>query len=102
PEVAVVDLAFLEEEVAANDEIAGNGVALELDSRDGELLAFVDVDVPGDGVLRVVEGWIGRGTEVDVAVLAISLAKVIKVLLEEGQIEDRAVFLSEQGAESFG
>ena len=31
PKVAVVDLAFLEKQLAANDEVAGDGVALKLD-----------------------------------------------------------------------
>ena len=46
PELGVVDRAFIEHQFAANDAVAGDGVALELDARDIERLAFVDIDVP--------------------------------------------------------
>ncbi len=45
PQLRVVDLAFFEQQLAADDAVAGNGVALELDARDVELLAFVDIDL---------------------------------------------------------
>ncbi len=40
PEVAVVNLAFFEEQFAADDEVAGDGVALELNPGDVEGLAL--------------------------------------------------------------
>ena len=45
PKIAVVDLAFFEQQLAADDGIAGDGVAGELDPRDVVRLAFIDVDV---------------------------------------------------------
>ena len=51
PELGVVDRAFVEQQLAANHAVAGDGIALELDARDVELLAFVDVDVHRDRLL---------------------------------------------------
>ena len=44
PQVAVVDLALFQRQFAADNLVAGGGVALELDAADVELLAFVQVD----------------------------------------------------------
>ena len=44
PELGVIDLAFFQHEFAADDAVAGDGVALELNARDIEGLAFIDVD----------------------------------------------------------
>ena len=57
PQLRVVDAAFLQHQFAADDLVAGDGVALELDARDVEGLAFVDVDVERDGLLLIVEDW---------------------------------------------
>ena len=73
PELGVVDLAFFEQQFATDDAVAGDGVALELDARDIEGLALVDVDVEGDGLLRFVEAGLGNGAEVDVAQLTVGL-----------------------------
>ena len=56
PELGVVDRTFVEHQFAADDLVAGDGVALELDARDEELLALVDVDVHGHGLLLLVGG----------------------------------------------
>ena len=45
PELRTVDLAFLQHNFAADDFVAGGGVALELDAADGKLLALVHVNV---------------------------------------------------------
>ena len=55
PKLGVVDLAFVEQQLAADDAVAGDGVALELDARDVELLAFVDIDLKGDSLLLFVD-----------------------------------------------
>ena len=54
PELRVVDRTFVEHQFAADDLVAGDGVALEFDARDEELLAFVDVDFHRDGFLLLV------------------------------------------------
>ena len=47
PQIAVVDLAFFQRQLAADDLVARRGVALELDAPDKELLAFVQIDAAG-------------------------------------------------------
>ena len=54
PQLRVVDLAFIQQQLAANYAVARDGVALELDARDIERLAFVDVDLHRDGLLLLV------------------------------------------------
>ena len=71
PQLRVVDLAFIEEQLAADYAIAGDGVALELDARDVELLAFVDVDLQGHGLLLLVVDGLGNGSEVDISELPV-------------------------------
>ena len=98
PELGVVDLALVEEQLAADDAIAGDGVALELDTGDIELLAFVDVDLQRDGLLLLVVDGLGDGAEVDVAQRAVRLLQVFETLADEGGVEPVAVLDSEGGA----
>ena len=44
PQIAVVNLAFFQRQFAADDLVAGGGVALELDAANEELLAFIEID----------------------------------------------------------
>ena len=82
PELGVVDRAFVEHQFAADDLVARDGVALELDARDEELLALVDVDVQGHGLLLVVVAELGDGAEVDVAQAAVGLLQVVEALAD--------------------
>ncbi len=80
PELRIVDLAFFEQQLAADDLVACDGVALELDARDVEGLAFVDVDLKRNGLLGFVEDRFGDGAEVDIAELAVGLLQVVQPL----------------------
>ena len=82
PKLGVVDRALIEHQIAADDAVAGDGIALELDARDEKLLALVDVDVHRHGLLLVVGGELGDGAKVDVAEAAVSLFQVVKALAE--------------------
>ena len=99
PKLGVVDRAFIEHELAANDPVAGDGVALELDARDEELLALVDVDVHRHGLLLVVGGELGDGAEVDVAQAAVSLFQVVQALADQRGAEPIAILDGEGGAQ---
>ena len=102
PELGVVDLALIEQQLAADDAIAGDGVALELDARDVELLAFVDVDLQRDGLLLLVVDGLGDGAEVDVSERAVGLLQVFETLADEGGVKPVAVLEGEGGAKGLG
>ena len=99
PQLRVVDRAFVQHQLAADDLIAGNGVARELDARDKELLTFVDVDVHRNGLLLFVVSDLGNGAEIDVAQDPISLLQVVQALADLGCAEPFAVFDGEGGAQ---
>ena len=80
PKLGVVDLALVEQQFAADDPVAGDGVALELDTGDVELLAFVDIDIQRDGLLLFVVDRLGDGAEVDVAELPVGLLQISRPL----------------------
>ncbi len=101
PQLGVVDLAFFEQQLAADDAVAGDGVALKLNARDVEGLAFVDVDVERDRLLLVVVGEFGDGAEVDVAQLAIGLFQVVQALADQSGVEPVAILDGKGGAQGF-
>ena len=51
PLVAVIGLAFFDQQLTADDPVAGDGIALELDAGDGKRLALIDVDIEVTGCL---------------------------------------------------
>jgi hypothetical protein len=102
PELGVVDGPFIEQEFAADDFVAGDGVALELDAGDVERLAFVDVDLERDGLLLIVVDRLGNGGEVDVTKLAVGLLEILKTLLHHGSAEDLTILDGEGSAQGLG
>ena len=101
PQVAVVDLAFFEQQLAADDAVAGDGVALELDPRHGKGLALIDVDVQEDQVLGIIDARGRHRGEVDVAQRTIGLAQIIQTLADGGGIEPFPVLGGELSAQRF-
>ncbi len=97
PQIAVVDLAFFEQQLAADYAVAGDGVALELDARHGKRLAFVDVDVQIDQVLGIIDARRRHRGEVDVAQRTISLAQIIQTLADGRGIKPFPVLGRELG-----
>ena len=73
PQLGVVNGPFIEHQFTADHAVARNGVALKLNARYVERLAFVDINIPRDGFLIVVVGRLGDSAKVDVAEGAISL-----------------------------
>ncbi len=100
PVARVVDLAFFQRNFAADDFVAGGGVALELDAAHVELLAFVHVDCQIDDLLLVVELGVGDGSEVDVAGFAVGFAQVLQTLGDFFAAENFAVLHGEKAAQS--
>ena len=99
PEMAVVDRALFEQQFAANDEIARYCIALELDARDIEGLALIDIDVEGDGLFRFVDAGSGDADEVDVAELTVGFLQVLQAFAEDGGVEPIAVLDGELAAQ---
>src|SRR5205814_1986671 len=97
PKLGVIDLAFVEEQLAADDAVASDHVALKLDARDIELLAFVDIDLERDGLLLFVVDRLWNGAEVDVSEGAVRLFEILKALADEGGVEPVAVLDSKGG-----
>ena len=102
PELRVVDLAFFEQQFAADHAVARNRVAFKLDARDVELLAFVDIDDQRNRLLLVVVGQLGNRAKVDVAELPVGLLQVFEALADCGGIEPVAVLDGERGAQALG
>ena len=99
PQALVVNLAFLQRDLAADDLVASGGIALELDSPHIKLLALVHVDIEEDQLLFFVEGGVGNRSEVDVSQLAIGFAQVLQTFGDLAAVEDIAVFHGKQRAQ---
>ena len=80
----VVNVAFVDQHLAADDFVAGGGVARKIDAAHEELLAFVDVQRQVDlvGVGHRLD--VGLGHEIDVAELAVQLAQFLEALAQLG------------------
>ena len=100
PVMRVVDLAFLQCDFAADDFVAGGGVALELDAAHVELFAFVDVERYVHDLLFVIETGVGNAGVVDVAILTVSLAQVLDALGHFFAAENVAILHRDKAAES--
>src|SRR5271156_324218 len=99
PEPRIVDVAFLQRDLAPNHFIAGGGIALEFDAPDVELLAFIHVDIKEDLLLVLIEMSIGHRSEVDIALRAIGLAQIFQSLGYFIFAEDVAIFDGEEAAQ---
>ena len=73
PGALIEDLAFVEQQFAADDFVAGGGVAAEIDAADKVLLLFVEIERQIDDFGVVVDIRNRVGSEIDEAVLAVSL-----------------------------
>ena len=91
PQAGVEHVALVQQQLAADDLVAGRVVAVEFDAAHEELLAFVDRQVQIDlgRVVVLAELEAGLGDEVDVAELAVQLLEVLHALAELLHVEDR-------------
>src|SRR4051794_27315399 len=80
PQARVVDAAFFESQLPADDLVASRRIALELDAPHRERLAFVDIDLQEGQLLLVIERGLRKAGVVDVAILAIRLPQVFQAL----------------------
>ncbi len=101
PKLRVVDLTLFQQQLAANDAVAGNRVALELDARDVEGLAFIDVDIQRDGLLLVVVAELGDRAEVDIAQLPVGFLQVFQSLADCRGVKPIAVLDGKRAAQGF-
>src|SRR6185437_6397941 len=99
PQARVVNLAFFNGQFAADDLVAGGGIALEFDAANIKGLAFIHVDHQSNKLLVFINLGIGNGGEIDVAKLSISLAQIIQALAHVVGVKDIAIFHGEQAAQ---
>ena len=92
PQVAVVNLTFLQRQFTANDLVTGRGVALKFNAPNEELLAFIEIDLQRDLVRLVVGVGVGHGSEIDVPERGVRLAQVLQTFANGLGVEDVAVF----------
>src|SRR5882762_6266984 len=97
PGPLVEELALIEKKFAADDFVAGGGVADKIDAADVILLLFVKAQGDVNALRGVVDIKLGLGGEVDEAVLAIRFGVVLHGFADFGGGEDVAVFKRENG-----
>src|SRR5712675_1838491 len=97
PSALVEELALVEKKLAANDFVAGGGVADKIDAADVVLLFFVKSQSDVNALGSIVDIKLGLGGEIDEAVLAIRFGVVLHGFADFGGGEDVAVFKGEDG-----
>ncbi len=90
PGALVEELAFIEEEFAADDLVASGGVADEVDAANVVLLLFGKAQGDVDALGGVVDIELGLRREIDEAVLAISFGVILHGFPDFGGGEDVA------------
>src|SRR5882762_6772384 len=99
PGALVEELALVEKKLAADDFVAGGGVADKIDAADVILLFFVKAQSDVNALRGVVDIKLGLGGEIDEAVLAIGFGVILHGFADFGGGEDVAVFEGEDGPE---
>src|SRR5882724_4354163 len=97
PGALVEELALVEKKLAADDFVAGGGVADKIDAPDVILLFFVKAQSDVNALGGVVDIKLGFGGKIDEAVLAIRFGVVLHGFADFGGGEDVAVFKGENG-----
>src|SRR5438105_7227805 len=91
PEMLVINLAFLQGNLAPNHLVPRSRITCEFNSPNVELLAFVHVDVEENQLFILVKGSVRDGSEVDVSELTIGLAQVFQAFADFLSIQNFAV-----------
>src|SRR6266852_6365864 len=99
PGALVEELTLIEKKLAADDFVAGGGVADKIDAPDVVLLFFVEAQGDVNALDSVVDIKLGLGGEVDEAVLAIGFGVILHGFADFGGGEDVAFFERENGPE---
>ena len=95
PALAAVHLALFQQQLTPDHLVPRDRIARELDPRDIELLALVDIDVHVHQLLRLIDPRLYIRHHSDVALAAIRLAQVLQSLAERRRREPFAVLLCE-------
>src|SRR5437667_7739681 len=84
------NLAFVEQQLAADHFIAGSGISAEIDAADKELLAFIggESQIYLVGIGNRIERRLRH--EIDVAELAVELLQLVNALAQLGRRKDIA------------
>src|SRR5258706_7774409 len=99
PGAFVEELALVEKKLAADDFVAGGGVADKIDAADVVLLFFVKAQSDVNALGGVVDIKLGFGGEVDEAVLAIRFGVILHGFADFGGGENVTFFERENGPE---
>src|SRR5712671_4983742 len=97
PGALVEELALVQKKLAADDFVAGGGVADKIDAADVVLLFFVKSQSDVNAFGSIVDIKLGLGGEIDEAVLAIRFGVVLHGFADFGGGEDVAVFKRKNG-----
>src|SRR5712672_2421851 len=99
PGALVEELALVEKKLAADDFVAGSGIADKIDAADVVLLFFVKAQRDVNALGSIVDIKLRLGGEVDEAVLAIRFGVVLHGFADFGGRENVAFFERENGPE---
>jgi len=99
PSALVEKLALVEEQFAADDLVAGGGVAAEVDTANVVLLFFIEAHGDVNALGGIVDIETGFGGEVDETVLAVGFAIVFNRFADLRGREDVALVEREDGLE---
>src|SRR5207302_777084 len=97
PQALVEELAFINHQFAANDFVAGGGVAAEVDAVDVVLFLFVEAERQVDDLVGIVYFGVRLRREINEAVLAINLAVAPSGDERNAQAGVRGVHIFENG-----
>src|SRR5260370_56544 len=95
----VEELAFINEQFAPNDLVAGGSVAAEVDAADEILLLLVEAQREIDDFVGVVDFGVRLGSEIDETVFAVNLAVGLECFANFFSGEDVSLFEGESALE---
>src|SRR6185437_16303055 len=99
PQLAVVNLAFLQRQFAADHIVARNGVALELNPGNVELFAFIDIDVEADRLVGIIEVRDRSSHEIDVSEGPVCFLEILQPFAELRGVEIVSILLRKLGTQ---
>ncbi len=99
PQPLVVNLAFFQNDFAADNFVAGRGIARKFNTPHVELLAFVYVNLEENQLLVFVESRVRDGREVDVALSAVGFAQSFQAFGNFVAVENIAILDGKNAAQ---
>src|SRR5882724_7547316 len=91
PGALVEELAFIDQQLAANYLVPRGGVSAEIDSPDVILFLLVELQRQVDDLPSLVDIEVGFGSEIDKAILTVDAGVILHRLAQFGDVQDLAL-----------